>query len=314
MSDLSKTEDSVTTPQAAVPDELRSRLKLVRQKLKQTRANRPTPDTIHQLRVSTRRATAAIQSMSKFLPDQPADNCLSVLRKVRHLAGDVRDLDILLSRFDFESDEPTHPVSSNQLAELRKFVKRRRRKLTRRLREHRLQPQQKKQQKVLSHKVRWRGDGEEPSPEDHARLTVAHYARRSMEQLEPWPTDPASLHELRLSLKRLRYSIGFFRELIGATEFDRIHRRLKRLQTELGAISDGRAMSRILKRILRHCPKKHVDVVTTLQRIEHEKLATTCEAFLARWTDDRREELRAMLSSLAEADASNVMSAKNEAS
>lgn len=299
--------------QTTTPDELQTRLKRVRQRLKQARVKRPTADTIHDLRVSTRRATAAVQSLTEFLPNQPADTCLSTLKKVRHLAGDVRDLDILLTRFVSDNNDPELPITGKQLKDLRKFVERRRRKLARRLREYRLQPKQEKVQKTLPHKLRWRGEGEQPDSHALAQSAVGHCAQQSLQLLDPWPSDPPSLHELRLSLKRLRYSVEFFRDLIGTNEFDPVHRKLKRLQVELGAISDGRAMLDILERLQHHCPQKQVQVVAALQRHEQDKLAETCEKFLAKWTDKRSKELRTMLSTLAESESSNSSTVRNEA-
>ena len=60
---------------------------------------------VHRLRVSTRRAMAALQLYRDFLPRKRARWMKKQLKKVRRAAGEARDLDVLGERFRTEYGE-----------------------------------------------------------------------------------------------------------------------------------------------------------------------------------------------------------------
>jgi CHAD domain-containing protein len=84
---------------AAAKRVLRARLKVVRSLIPpalQSAAKDPEP--IHQLRVATRRARAALDLFKECLSERFHNRLLRVLRKVGRVAGPARDADVLLLR------------------------------------------------------------------------------------------------------------------------------------------------------------------------------------------------------------------------
>lgn len=53
-------------------------------------------ETVHQLRVASRRATAAVESFAVCLPHQTARKLLNRVKAIRGAAGRIRDWDVLL--------------------------------------------------------------------------------------------------------------------------------------------------------------------------------------------------------------------------
>src|SRR4051794_22443581 len=85
-----------------------ARFEVVRQYLPLA-ATRPYEDVeyVHQLRVGTRRAGAALQVFGTCLPRKHLRAAKASLRGLRRAAGDARDWDVfLLALADARSDEP----------------------------------------------------------------------------------------------------------------------------------------------------------------------------------------------------------------
>ena len=63
-------------------------------------AKKPEEDVeyVHDLRVSVRRATAALQMFAPFLPPTGYSQMIAQLRRIRGAAGRARDLDVLEER------------------------------------------------------------------------------------------------------------------------------------------------------------------------------------------------------------------------
>lgn len=60
---------------------------------------------VHQLRVATRRAIAAIDAFRDLLPTKRADWFTKQLRRIRRAAGEARDLDVLTDRLTGETGD-----------------------------------------------------------------------------------------------------------------------------------------------------------------------------------------------------------------
>src|SRR5690606_30232377 len=55
---------------------------------------------VHQLRVSTRKAAAALKLFRDLLPKKRTRRLKAMLKAIRKAAGDARDLDVLIARLD----------------------------------------------------------------------------------------------------------------------------------------------------------------------------------------------------------------------
>src|SRR5580765_1542781 len=77
---------------------LAERLVAVRHFLEHALGGSDEAEQIHQLRVWTRRASAALKLFEPALPTSQAKKMKKLLRKLRRTAGDIRDCDIHLQR------------------------------------------------------------------------------------------------------------------------------------------------------------------------------------------------------------------------
>ncbi len=94
---------------------LDDRLKSVLKRFSQARRHGATNlERIHQLRVATRRASAAIDFYEDFITRKSANKMARCLKRIRGTAGKVRDCDLLLARFSGEEAQ----------AEAASFIKR----------------------------------------------------------------------------------------------------------------------------------------------------------------------------------------------
>ncbi len=66
-----------------------------------------TPEHVHQLRVSTRRSLAALRMYEAVLPKKEAKWFRKRLSRIRKAAGEARDLDVFLQRYQTQSG-PDH--------------------------------------------------------------------------------------------------------------------------------------------------------------------------------------------------------------
>ncbi|MBV8316325.1 MAG: CHAD domain-containing protein [Planctomycetaceae bacterium] len=93
-----------TPLQQAARHVLALRLEVVHTELVRTRdAPDEDPEYVHQLRVATRRATAALDIFADCLPNKVYRRARKQLRRIRRAAGDARDWDVFLE------DLATHP-------------------------------------------------------------------------------------------------------------------------------------------------------------------------------------------------------------
>jgi CHAD domain-containing protein len=63
------------------------------------------PEFVHQLRVATRRASAALEVFAECLPPKVYKTARSLLRNIRRAAGKARDWDVFLARLSSDADE-----------------------------------------------------------------------------------------------------------------------------------------------------------------------------------------------------------------
>ncbi len=200
---------------------------------------------VHQVRVSSRRAVAAIEVFGPFAPPRRASRLQKQLKQLRRAAGAARDLDVLRERWQRSPPEVpndpqqwTHFWACWSLARYEAHQSFRRG--SRRFREkHPLSAF-----KLFTQKIRWRDTGY-PEP------TLAQFAVDSLvplvggflaaqpdqsvldplEDLEQW-------HRLRIAGKQLRYAL----ELFGPALQERYHQEVEPLfqdfQDTLGMLND----------------------------------------------------------------------------
>ncbi len=234
---------SADTPlRVAAASILRARLDLVADRLDRARADAHNPDEIHQLRVATRRAAAALDALADALPDKPRKKARKRLKRIRRAAAAARDIDVntaLLTRMRKRAPDEQKPVIDHLLRAL----------------EHRRGPaadavveiaerhgpkQIHRLAKALLRDEATPDDGadEARTMGDAARDTLSRLALDARDLGQGDLSDPEHLHELRLSGKRLRYAMEVFACCFPEDLRESLYPRLEEVQEALGAVND----------------------------------------------------------------------------
>ena len=96
---------------------IKSRLSAVRRCLPLAAHNPEDPENVHQLRVWSRRATAALKLYAKLLPRHRSASMKKHVKQIRRTANDVCDLDVLIQRLE---SLKSNPAVDNWLGDARR--------------------------------------------------------------------------------------------------------------------------------------------------------------------------------------------------
>jgi inorganic triphosphatase YgiF len=217
------------------------------------------PEGVHQMRIGVRRMRTVF---SVFRPVLPEERARAIRDELRWLAGElgaVRDLDVFVG----ELLGPLSGVRGEDVA-----LKRLRAEAEELRDEHRQGLREVLHSRRLTRlllelglwiaRASWR---EQALSETSAMLfqpaqvfageVLARLHHRA-EKLGRVAVDglPAARHELRITLKKLRYVSEFFQSLYGAKDARRYLNRLSRLQDVLGTLNDVATAGRVLEELL----------------------------------------------------------------
>jgi CHAD domain-containing protein len=246
-------------------------------------------EAVHQLRIWTRRAAAALRLFEPVLPRRRCKRLKRTLRRLRRTAGQARDCDVLAERME-SGELPGLAPTAVHLRSQRKAAERKLAKLHKRLvRRGKLRRQGDK----LRRKARWRGG-----------KPASSFGPWCREQLQPLCDEfftlatsdlsrDTALHQLRLAGKRLRYGLELAPAAIPAATHGRLYNQLSDLQDKLGAVCDAVVATGRLREWIAQCQDRAVakELRATLKR-EQQELARRKRRFAQWWTVRRREQMR----------------------
>jgi adenylate cyclase len=208
------------------------------------------PEYIHQMRVATRRLRAALRLFAPQLPQDFAASLLPPLRAQMALLGAARDMDVLLA-------EIAAPVMGSLAAEPRLAalvgLVTEQRHLRRNDAMQELRSARCGQLMLLAGDLLHHAPFHQTIPPDGQTLAV--FAAASIRRLRRKVlhlvdnadvNDPATLHALRIGVKRLRYAFEFFGPLARGKSLRANVARLAHLQNTLGQINDLTNAGRLL--------------------------------------------------------------------
>lgn len=291
----------VSSPSEPVVDvarrALEDRLKLAWRYLRRASQGAPSDtENIHQLRVSTRRAMAALEIFGDLLPRRRGRWMAKQLKRVRQAAGAARDLDVMLARFQPLAEEELPDGGFEALVHLLKvrrqraqdpvdvaFEKLDRRKLAARI-------------NGLVRRVRLRSKEDKldrPSFAEAAHAALAPQVSEFFQAGEADFSDDARLHAFRIQGKRLRYTMEIFAEAFVPSFREDLYPLVAALQELLGQVNDH-ATARAQ---FQSWQEEDLDPVVrskleSLVAEETEALEVSRRQFMEWWTPERREELR----------------------
>ena len=251
---------------------------------------------VHQLRVSCRRADAAIAAFGDWLGSQKK-TWRRRLKRIRRAAGPARDADVFMWRLHSEPQDDQRAAD----ALLEALVRRR----------EAAQPSLVKAAERAKNKdlpaltsktvatIESAGEpGTTPQPfQDFARQAVAAAAGDCLEQMEAESTE--QLHQLRIAGKHLRYSIELFHSPLDPKVRLKLYPMIVALQDRLGAINDLASAQRMLQSWLAELPPDGfaADVAARIVD-EFDRTQSALEAFRQWWTAKRRDQFHSELSAV----------------
>ena len=204
---------------------------------------RPYEDSeyVHQLRVGTRRARAALEVFRECLPKKDVKEAKAALRKIRRAAGDARDWDVFIH--SLQTARPLQIASGKPTLDfLLGYAFGQRSAAQIRLTEaaQRTGPKLIERSTALTERIR------EPRtdaiPESFGDLAVFDLGER-LEQftlsVQTDPSEAADLHKLRILGKHLRYAIEIFAPCFEPSLKEKLYPAVEALQELLGGLQDA---------------------------------------------------------------------------
>jgi inorganic triphosphatase YgiF len=194
---------------------------------------------IHQMRVATRRLRAALRLFAPALPESLRDALHRPIATLTRQLGRARDLDVLLGEIVDPvlaalPEEPRLSALAGDITNLRYGVRA----------EVLASLAAPDYGRMLLTAVEVLHPAATPaldvgSLDEFAAMRLRHLGRRVRRlAATAQANDPASLHALRIGIKRLRYALEFFATLGPGARGRRLHRRLAEVQDALGRIND----------------------------------------------------------------------------
>ncbi len=200
---------------------------------------------VHKLRVSTRRASAALTLYGHLLAPDKVEPVAAWLKRARKVAGRARDLDVLLEHQGHAHKEAFSPGYLEELQEKRKKAQRSIKKLYKKFRKDRLPEQIAECLDSLSAPP---VTDDIPFP-DWACHAVRPLARRFFAIPAAEGDDFDALHRLRIRTKELRYAMELLAPAFPPRFREEVFPVVEKLQDVLGGINDHRnAIERIMAR------------------------------------------------------------------
>jgi triphosphatase len=199
---------------------------------------------VHQMRVAIRRLRAAISGFRKMLPNDQRRSISDELRWLADTLGEARNLDV----FERAVVNPARrAVADKSDFRILKDAVRSRQRLAYSAIEAAIQSTRYSQ--TILRLVRW-FDGQSwpgdatsrdlQKPIGEVAPAILDRCRRSVERRCKGFADqpPSERHELRITLKKMRYTAELFGSLYPARSVEEFSQRLKRLQDDLGSAND----------------------------------------------------------------------------
>ncbi len=259
-------------------------------------------ENVHQLRVATRRAMAAIEMFEPFLSTRRAAKMMKWLKKIRRAGGNARDSDVLAIRIETlavqDEDAPWN--------DLRDWVHQRRKKAQTPLREIGEKIRPKKFDRKIESLLQSVHDCPEQDESDHRKngssdARFGTFARVQLQQVLDKFFDVATrdfsaietLHAFRIEGKHLRYSMELLATAFEASFRKDLYSVVERLQQRLGEINDHANAVQTFESLRKETSRKRLR--KHLQRMADEErtaLSQSRSEFTLWWTPERAAMLR----------------------
>jgi CHAD domain-containing protein len=215
-------------------------------------------EELHDMRVATRRMRAAFEVFEGAFQNKAIKNHLKGLKATGHGLGSVRDLDVFIEKANaYLADRPES--DREELYPLIATWENEREKHRQEMLEYLVSPRYQSFKEKFFIFLNSPGEGVRPKPADQFTswlvceiVPVLIYTRlAAVRSFEPLVNSASldQLHSLRIEFKKLRYTLEFFREVLG-DEAGVVIDVLKTIQDHLGDLHDAQVATQILRDFL----------------------------------------------------------------
>jgi inorganic triphosphatase YgiF len=212
------------------------------------------PEFLHQMRVAVRRLRSALSAFSGALPAASRLPIAADLKWLGGILGPARDWDVFVTETlplirDAFAERPALISLAEQSVRLQARAQRQAHRAIR----------SRRYQRLLIGLASWLGVQawrEHPDSDAAALLAPARaYAQSELERRyeqvrkrgrKVGALSAGELHELRIAIKKLRYSVDFFAALFNPDAVRRFRSRLSRLQDVLGTLNDAATLRHLV--------------------------------------------------------------------
>jgi CHAD domain-containing protein len=251
-------------------------------------------EQVHQLRVSTRRATAALHLFEALLPSRRRRWFEKRLKQIRGTAGIARDLDVLAARLSAACNGDGSAGCTallERVAAARRAAQPAIRKLYEDLKDRRFRRRIKKLVNKISRKSR---SDETPSYLAAAQSGLQPLAAAFFSASEADFDCTLSLHEFRIAGKQLRYAMEVFAAAFSPAFREELYPIVEQLQEKLGAVNDhANTRNRYLAWLDETQDESQRLVLSKLIAVETAALQTSTRGFRDWWSPARAANLKA---------------------
>lgn len=263
---------------------------------------------VHQLRVSVRRADAAMRLYAELAPAKRLRATRKRLRRIRRAAGDARDLDVLIERIAGLKLPGEEPGRDRLLKQLKRERKAAQKPLVRAIKVEK-QNGFKRATRELTERIRWRREGPEPEFAAWARTRFQPLVDEFFAVASGDLSQVGNLHQMRIHGKQVRYAMELLSVAFEGTFRSELYPIFEDVQTELGRINDhasaiaffeGRMQSRKYERCR--------SVMSELLDTERSSLHQDSDRFRDWWSVDRARSMQLQFDAAIQADPRNSFS------
>jgi CHAD domain-containing protein len=247
---------------------------------------------VHQLRVASRRALAAVRTFAPLLSERQHKWLSKQLKKIRRAAGGARELDVLGRRIAERLAASPGDARAALVAKIEACRDDAQRPV-RKLRAKMLKKDFASRSARIAKRVRWRGEGDEPTFAAAAAVCLRSVAEPFFAASQADATELAALHHFRIAAKHLRYSMETFAAAL-APEFRTVlYPAIEEVQTRLGEVNDHAAA-------LEQCEAwlavwedgLAVQALREVAESDRQSLEAERARFVRWWTAERAADLR----------------------
>lgn len=292
LTDVSHNDPVGQVARAALSLRLAAVRRLLRQASTQSREN---SECVHQLRVATRRAAAALGLYADLLPQHRAARLAKQLKRVRRAAGAVRDCDVLTQRLTGDRG----PTVERLLVEVRSRRRTAQRLLRKTYRRMKKDGRFSRRIRRLLRRLSDRHEAKGSHFGTWAKSRLPPFLRKFFAAASAADLDASALHRFRIRAKELRYAMELLAPAFPLEFADALYPVVEAVQQKLGEINDP-ATARAHIRTWLGPGDSHGDGPGIQALLEREgvRIESAGRDFYQWWTPQRRAELEARFDAL----------------